>query len=100
MCNEHGYMVNEDVNHQEVFNLTNVRDLQIGFINIYRITKGKSATIRDHFEMVISYFPKPLYERIENEMDKEAHKGSNWILFFVVFIVIGGIVFGVFYFDK
>jgi hypothetical protein len=26
-CNEIGYMVNDDVNHQEVFNLTDITDL-------------------------------------------------------------------------
>ena len=26
-CNEIGYMTNDDVNHKEIFNLTNIRDL-------------------------------------------------------------------------
>ena len=97
MCNEKGYMTNDDVNHQEIFNLTNIRDLQVGYINIYAITKGYNSALKDHFELVLTYFPKPFIERVENA----SHDlGSLWFALFVVVIIIAGIVFGGYYLEM
>lgn len=89
-------MVNDDVNHQEIFNITNVRDLKVGFINIYAITKGYNSALKDHFELIITNFPKSVFTQIENETFRAAHKKSSWILLIVIMILIGLISFYVY----
>ena len=64
----------------------------MGFINIFAITKGYNSALKDHFEMILTFFPKPFIERIENQADRAAHRKENWVLLLVIIILIGGIV--------
>jgi hypothetical protein len=38
-CDPYGYMGTEEIEHQEVFNVSNAKDFKIGFINIFKLTK-------------------------------------------------------------
>jgi len=65
-CDPYGYMNTDDIEHMEVYNVTNVKKFKIGFINIFRLTKyqdHKDAN-EDHFELLVtSLNEKPLFNK-------------------------------------
>ena len=99
MCKEQGFMVNDDVNHGEIFNLTDIRDLKVGYINIFALTKGYNSQLKDHFELVLTFFPKPLFNQIGNEANHFMHAHKAWITLFFFVIVIAFCVCGIYYFE-
>ena len=55
-CEAQGYMNTDEIEHMEVFNVTNVKNLKIGFINIFRLNKYKDHpdADEDHFELLVT----------------------------------------------
>lgn len=65
-CEAVGYMNTDEIEHMEVFNVTNVENFKIGFINIFRLNKFKDHpdANMDHFELLItSMHEKALFNK-------------------------------------
>jgi hypothetical protein len=65
-CDPHGYMTTQDIEHMEIFNTSNVRNMKIGFINIWGLNKIREHqnANEDHFELLITSLMEPtLFKR-------------------------------------
>jgi hypothetical protein len=54
-------MNSSDIENMEIFNVTNVMNMQIGFINIFKLTKyiDHPDANEDHFELVVTSMNEP-----------------------------------------
>jgi hypothetical protein len=85
-------MNNSDIEHMEVYNISNVQNLKIGFINVFKLTKNTAHpdAEEDHFELVITSLEEKLIAKFK-------HSGAAWVIIVILLTCIVGIAITLYY---